>query len=66
MSQILFDLLARNDNASIVLVNNVIIASVKVIIGSHIFELKFAERPVTNSVSRNTSREGGGAGEGCL
>ena len=51
LSQILVDFLARNDIAGIVLivlVNNVIITSVKVIIGSHIMKLKFAERPVAN------------------
>ena len=32
----------------IVLVNNIITTSVKVIIGSHIMKLKFAEGPVTN------------------
>ena len=48
MSQILFDFLARNENASIVLVDKIVITSVKVIIGSHVMKLKFAERPVAN------------------
>ena len=41
MSQILFDFLATNDNASIILVN-------EVNIGSHFMKLKLAERQVTH------------------
>ena len=69
MSQILFDFLEKNDNASIVLDNSVIITSVKVITGSHIImKLKFAERRVTKSILyRETLLEkGGGGGGGCL